>query len=107
MKKLETLKKMNALLRRTRNNNRAEMYHGIKFSDLKDILVFIVNNYDKSVEYINNFIRSRLDLSLEEEEEEVPPPLDYERLSVRIGDHEETIELDSTRTRCGRSSRTY
>jgi hypothetical protein len=75
-------------------DNRAEMYHGIKFSDLKDILTFIVNNYDQSIEYINNFIRSRLDRSLEEEDE-IPTPLDYKKLTVQIGEHTETIDLDS------------
>ena len=33
--------------------NRSEMYHGIKFSDLKEILTFIVNNYDASIDYQN------------------------------------------------------
>jgi hypothetical protein len=73
--------------------NRSEMYHGIKFTDLKEIVAFIVNNYDASIDYINKFIKTRLEASLEEEEE-VPPPLDYKRLTYQIGDHTETIDLE-------------
>lgn len=61
------------------------MYHGIKFTDLKDI----VNNYDASIDYIKN----RLDQSMEEEDE-IPPPLDYKRLTYQIGEHVETIDLE-------------
>jgi hypothetical protein len=74
-------------------DNRAEMYHGIKFSDLKDILTFIVNNYDQSIEYINNFIKVRLSNSLEEEDE-IPPALDLKKITYQIGDHEEVIDLE-------------
>jgi hypothetical protein len=74
-------------------DNRSEMYHGIKFTDLKDIVTFIVNNYDASVDYINNFIRTRLDQSLEEEVV-IPPPLDFKRLTYQIGEHIETIDLE-------------
>lgn len=65
------------------------MYHGIKFTDLKDIVAFIVNNYDASIDYIKN----RLDQSMEEEDE-IPPPLDYKRLTYQIGEHIETIDLE-------------
>lgn len=74
-------------------DNRSEMYHGIKFTDLKDIVAFIVNNYDASIDYINNFIKNRLDQSMEEEDE-IPPPLDYKRLTYQIGEHVETIDLE-------------
>ena len=59
--------------------NRSEMYHGIKFTDLKDIVAFIVNNYDESMDYINNFIKTRLNQSMEEEDD-IPPPLNYKKL---------------------------
>jgi hypothetical protein len=74
-------------------DNRSEMYHGIKFEDLRDIVTFIVNNYDASVDYINNFIKTRLDASMEEEDI-IPPPLDYKRLTYQIGDHIETIDIE-------------
>lgn len=74
--------------------NRSEMYHGIKFTDLKDIVTFIVNNYDASIDYINNFIKTRLDQSLEEEDE-IPPPLDYKNVTYQIGDHIETIDIEN------------
>jgi hypothetical protein len=54
---------------------------------------FIVDNYDESIDYINNFIRTRLNESLEEEDEE-PPRLDYKRLTYQIGDHTETIDIE-------------
>jgi hypothetical protein len=60
---------------------------------LKDILTFIVNNYDQSIEYINNFIKIRLDNSLEEEDE-IPPALDLKKITYQIGDHEEVIDLE-------------
>lgn len=74
-------------------NNRSEMYHGIKYTDLKDIVAFIVNNYDASIDYINNFIKTRLDSSLEEEDE-LPPPLDYKKVTYQLGEHIETIDLE-------------
>lgn len=53
-----------------------ELYHGIKFLDLKVIVDFIIDNYDKSIDYINIFVNTRLNESLEEEDEE-PPRLNY------------------------------
>jgi hypothetical protein len=81
------------LLADFKHKDNAELVVGIKFSDLKDILTFIVNNYDASVDYINNFIRTRMDASLEEEDEP-PPRLDYKRFTVQIGEHTETIDLE-------------
>ena len=79
-------------------DNRAEMYHGIKFNDLKDILTFIVNNYDQSIEYINNFIKIRLNESLEEEDE-IPPALDLKKITYLIGNHEEVIDVEKENER--------
>jgi hypothetical protein len=81
------------LLADFKHKDNAELVVGIKFFDLKDILTFIVNNYDASVDYINNFIRTRMDASLEEEDEP-PPRLDYKRFTVQIGEHTETIDLE-------------
>jgi prophage antirepressor-like protein len=77
--------------------NRSEMYHGIKFSDLKDIVAFIVNNYDESMDYINNFIKTRLNQSMEEEDD-IPPPLNYKKLTYQIGEHTETIDVENEET---------
>ena len=77
--------------------NRSEMYHGIKFTDLKDIVAFIVNNYDASVDYINNFIKARLNQSMEEEDD-IPPPLNYKKLTYQIGEHTETIDVENEET---------
>ena len=82
------------LLSDFKHREKAELYCGIKFSDLKAIVTFIVENYDKSVDYINNFVRSRLDASLIEED--VPPPrLDFKKFTYQIGDHTETIDFEN------------
>ncbi|AHL67617.1 BRO-like protein [Chloriridovirus anopheles1] len=81
------------LLVEFKHRENAELYCGIKYSDLKDIVNFIVDNYDESIDYINNFIRTRLNESLEEEDEE-PPRLDYKRITYQIGEHTETIDLE-------------
>lgn len=49
-----------------------EMYVGIMFEDLTEIVDFICDNYDKSVEMVNAFIKRRLYKSLEEEDKDVP-----------------------------------
>jgi prophage antirepressor-like protein len=82
------------LLAEFKHREKAELYCGIGFTDLKDIVAFIVNNYDASVEYINNFIKGRLSQSLEQEDEE-PPRLDCKRITYHIGDHTETINLEN------------
>jgi hypothetical protein len=77
------------LLADFKHKDNAELVVGIKFSDL----TLIVQNYDASVDYINNYIRNRMDASLEEEDEP-PPRLDYKRFTVQIGEHTETIDLE-------------
>jgi len=74
-------------------DNRSEMYHGIKFADLKAILTFIINNYDKSIEHIVDFIKNRLDQSLEEEDE-IPVRMDV-KVTCRIGDCEEVVDASN------------
>ena len=76
-----------------KHRENAELYCGIKFSDLMDIVNFIVDNYDESIDYINNFIKTRLNESLEEDDMD-PPRLDYKKITYQIGDHTETIDLE-------------
>jgi prophage antirepressor-like protein len=76
-----------------KHRDNAELYCGIKFSDLRDIVCFIIDHYDESIDYINNFIRTRLDASLEEDDEE-PPRLNYKKFTYQIGEHTETIDLE-------------
>jgi len=80
------------LLSDFKHRDNAELYCGIKFSDLKDIVNFIVENYDASVDYINNFIKTRLNESLEEEDE-APPRLDCKSITYQIGEHTEVIDV--------------
>ncbi|MGL5355070.1 MAG: BRO family protein, partial [Cetobacterium sp.] len=66
------------LLVEFKHRETTELYCGVKFADLRDIVAFIVENYDASVDYINNFIKFKLSQSLDEEDEE-PPRLDCKR----------------------------
>jgi prophage antirepressor-like protein len=72
------------------DKGRGELYHGIKFTDLVDIVAFIVDNYDKSIEYVNTFIKSRLDQSMEEEDEEVAPLKIGVNVTYQVGNVEHT-----------------
>jgi len=81
------------LLADFKHRDNAELVCGIKFSDLRDIIAFIVENYDASVDYINNFIRTRLNASLEEDDEP-PPRLDCSKITYQIGEHTETINVE-------------
>jgi uncharacterized protein YchJ len=75
------------------DTGRHELIHGIKVSDLVAIVDFISDNYDANVDYVNNFIKTRLDESLDEEDPE-PVPLDIKKLTYHIGEHTETIDLE-------------
>ena len=75
------------------DTGRHELIHGIKLSDLIAIVDFISDNYDANVDYVNNFIKTRLDESLDEEDPE-PIPLDIKKLTYHIGEHTETIDLE-------------
>jgi hypothetical protein len=76
-----------------KHRDNSELYCGIKFTDLKDIVNFIVENYDASIDYINNFIKTRLNESLEEEDQ-LPPRLDCKSITYQIGEHTETIDVE-------------
>jgi len=82
------------LLSEFKHRDGVELYCGINFRDLKDIILYIVENYDRSVDYISNFIKYRLDKSLDEEDED-PPRLDCKKITYQIGEHTETIDLES------------
>lgn len=73
--------------------NKQEMYHGIKFTDLVVIVTFIIENYDKSIDFINTFIKNRLDISMEEEDT-IPERLNLRQLTFKIGEHTEVIDLE-------------
>jgi len=80
------------LLANFKHRDNAELYCGIKFTDLRDIVKCVVENYDKSIDYVNAFVKERLEKSLEEEDE-MPPFLD-KKFIYKIGDHEEVIDLE-------------
>lgn len=73
--------------------NKQELYHGIKFTDLVIIVIFIIENYDKSIDFINTFIKNRLDTSMEEEDT-IPERLNLRQLTFKIGEHTEVIDLE-------------
>jgi hypothetical protein len=78
---------------RSNDTGRHELVHGIKLADLIAIVDFISDNYDANVDYVNNFIKNRLDASLEEDDPE-PVPLDIKTITCQIGDHIETIDIN-------------
>ena len=82
------------LLADFKHRETTELYCGIRFVDLRDIVAFIVENYDASVDYINKFIKFKLSQSLDQEDEE-PPRLDCKRITYHIGDHTETVDLEN------------
>lgn len=58
------------LLANFKDKERSEMYVGISFKNLCDILTVIIDNYDKSQDYVYDFIRNRLEKSAEEDDGE-------------------------------------
>lgn len=81
------------LLSDFKHNEKGEMYIGIKFEDLCDILDVICNNYDRSLDYVYGFVKARLPESQEEGEDEPPPPIDLNMITIHYGEHEEEIVL--------------
>jgi prophage antirepressor-like protein len=61
------------LLSDFKHNEKGEMYIGIKFEDLCNILTVICDNYDRSLDYVYGFVKARLPESQEEGEDEPPP----------------------------------
>ena len=81
---------------KSNDSTRHELVHGIKLSDLIAIVDFISENYDASVDYVNNFIKTRLDQSLDEEDPEaVPLDVSNRKMMFDIGDYTETIDLEN------------
>jgi prophage antirepressor-like protein len=69
-----------------------EMYQSIKFKDLKEIVNYICVNYDKSIEFLNDFVKNRLPISYEEEdtEDDIPPPISPEVI-IRLNNEQEEL----------------
>ncbi len=81
------------LLANFKDKERSEMYVGISFKNLCDILTVIIDNYDKSQDYVYDFIRNRLEKSAEEDDGEPPEPLDLKSITYNFGEHSETVNL--------------
>jgi prophage antirepressor-like protein len=73
--------------------NKQKMYQGIKFTDLVVIVTFIIENYDKSIDFINTFIKNKLDTSIKEDII-IPERLNLKQLTFKIGEHTEVIDLE-------------
>ncbi len=76
-----------------KDKDKSEVYVGVKFTDLVDILDFIINNYDQSQEYVYNFIRTRLEKSADEDDGEPPKPLNMKSITYHFGNHTETVDM--------------
>ena len=81
------------LLANFKDKERSEMYVGISFKNLCEILTVIIDNYDKSQEYVYDFVRNRLEKSAEEDDGEPPEPLDLKSITYNFGEHSETVNL--------------
>jgi prophage antirepressor-like protein len=81
------------LLSSFKDKEKSEMYVGISFTILCEILTVIIDNYDKSQEYVYDFIKNRLEKSAEEDDGEPPEPLDLKSITYHFGEHSETVNL--------------
>ncbi|CCU55445.1 N1R/p28-like protein [Adoxophyes honmai entomopoxvirus 'L'] len=70
-----------------------ELYHGIHIKDLIDILEFIMDNYDKTMDYIYEFIMNKLQNSIIKDPI-IVKLLDLKSISYTIGDHTEIINVE-------------
>lgn len=82
------------LLKDFKYKDNQELYTGINFPDLKEIIEFVMDNYDKSIDFINDFVKLRLQESLAEDAV-IPAPLDIRKITYQIGDYTETIDLET------------
>ena len=80
------------ILEEFKHQKSKEMYQSIKFKDLKDIVNYICVNYDKSIEFLNDFVRNRLPASYEEDdtEDDIPPPISPEVI-IRLNNEQEEL----------------
>ena len=80
------------ILEEFKHQKSKELYQSIKFRDLRDIVDYICVNYDKSIEYLNNFVKTRPPLSYEEEdtEDDIPPPICPEVI-IRLNEEQEEL----------------
>ncbi len=80
------------ILEEFKHEKSKEMYQSIKFKDLREIVEYICVNYDKSIEYLNNFVKNRLPISYEEEdtEDDIPPPISPEVI-IRLNKEQEEL----------------
>lgn len=82
------------LLKDFKYSKNKELYYGISIDDLIMILDYISDNFDKSIEYINNFIKNKLEISLAKDPI-IMEPLNIKSIIYKINDNiEETINIE-------------
>jgi prophage antirepressor-like protein len=81
------------LLAKFKDKEKSEMYVGISFKNLCELLTIIVDNYDKSQDCVYDFIKYKLEKSAEEDDGEPPEPLDLKSITYNFGEHSETVNL--------------
>ncbi|CCU56121.1 N1R/p28-like protein [Choristoneura rosaceana entomopoxvirus 'L'] len=81
------------LLKDFKYKSNKELYHGISIDDLINIVEFIMNNYDKTLEYIYEFIKNKLQNSIIKDPI-IKRPLDIKSISYNIGDYTEVINIE-------------
>ncbi|CCU56320.1 N1R/p28-like protein [Mythimna separata entomopoxvirus 'L'] len=70
-----------------------ELYHGIHIDDLINIIEFIIDNHDKTLEYFYDFVKNKLENSLIKDPK-IMNPLDIKSISYTIGNYTETINIE-------------
>ncbi|CCU55450.1 N1R/p28-like protein [Adoxophyes honmai entomopoxvirus 'L'] len=81
------------LLKDFKYKSNRELYHGISIDDLIEIIDFIMDNYDKALEYVYDFIKNKLQNSIIKDII-IKKPLDITSISYDIGGYTETINID-------------
>ncbi|BAO49375.1 MTG-like gene family protein [Alphaentomopoxvirus acuprea] len=66
----------------------------LHYNSLLDLVNFIIDNYDKSIEYVNNFIKHKLE-NVIILDPVIPEPIKINNISFKIGDNIENINIDN------------
>ncbi|BAO49376.1 MTG-like gene family protein [Alphaentomopoxvirus acuprea] len=66
----------------------------LHYNSLLDLVDFIISNYDKSIEYVNNFIKLMLE-NIITLDPVIPEPIEIYNISYTIGDSTDTININN------------
>ncbi|CCU56369.1 N1R/p28-like protein [Mythimna separata entomopoxvirus 'L'] len=81
------------ILKEFKYKSNKELYHGISIDDLIEITEFIIENYDKTLDYVYNFIKNKLQNSIVKDPI-IKKALDIKSISYNIGNYIDTINIE-------------